>query len=482
MRVTGLELRPFQKRFLKGALAPGVDTAALSIPRGNGKTTLAAHLISRILDPDDPLFRAGTESVLLAASIEQARTCFRIARPWLEERGGYRIQDSATRASITHPATNTRLRVIGSKGKTAMGLVGTPYAIADEPGSWEVVGGQLMNDALTTAQGKPDSPLKLWLIGTIAPSVRGWWPDLLEGGSRGSTYVQLLQGERETWDSWHTIRRANPLANHFPEFRRKLLEERDDARRDSRLRARFLSYRLNQPSADESTMLLNVSDWEKTLARPVPERSGTPVVALDLGGGRAWSGAVALWPNGRTEALALAPGIPGVDDQEKRDRVPRGTYARLVDAGLVHLAEGLRVPPVADLVDRVRSEWGRPVALLCDRFRLNDLRDCAADLPVVPRVTRWSEAAEDIRALRRFALDGPLSVAEHSRDLLTVSLAAAQVQNDGSGNMRLVKRDPTNNTSRDDVVAALVLAAGAMDRWQRTPRPNASNFAVVGAA
>ena len=31
-----MELRAFQKRFLKGALADGVDVAALSIPRGNG--------------------------------------------------------------------------------------------------------------------------------------------------------------------------------------------------------------------------------------------------------------------------------------------------------------------------------------------------------------------------------------------------------------------------------------------------------------
>ena len=32
------ELRGFQKRFIRGALAPGIDVAALSIPRGNGKS------------------------------------------------------------------------------------------------------------------------------------------------------------------------------------------------------------------------------------------------------------------------------------------------------------------------------------------------------------------------------------------------------------------------------------------------------------
>ena len=101
----------------------------------------------------------------------------------------------------------------------------------------------------------------------------------------------------------------------FPESRETLLEERDDSRADTRLKAAFLSYRLNVPSLDESAVLLTVADWELITAREVPDREGRPVVGLDLGGGRAWSAAVAVWPNGRTEALAVAPGIPGVEQQ-----------------------------------------------------------------------------------------------------------------------------------------------------------------------
>ena len=39
-----LPLRPFQVRFLKRALRPEVRTVAWSMPRGNGKSTLAALL------------------------------------------------------------------------------------------------------------------------------------------------------------------------------------------------------------------------------------------------------------------------------------------------------------------------------------------------------------------------------------------------------------------------------------------------------
>ena len=294
-----IDLRPFQKRFIRQALKPGIDTAALSIPRGNGKSALAGHILTRVLDPDDVLFRPGTESVLGAASIEQARVVYRFVRADLEGRPGYRFLDSHTRIGVTHVPTNTRLRVISSNAKTAFGLVNTPYAVLDEPGSFEVVGGQLLWDAVQTAQGKPGSPFKIIIIGTLAPAMSGWWHDLVEDGSRGSTYVQALRGDPERWDSWHEIRRCNPLTAISADFRKKLLEERDEARKDSRLKARFLSYRLNVPSGDESTMLLTVDDWERVVGRPVPPREGRPITAYDLGGGRAWSAAVACWKNGR---------------------------------------------------------------------------------------------------------------------------------------------------------------------------------------
>ena len=462
-----MDLRPFQRRFLRGALAPGVDTAALSLPRGNGKSALAGYLIARILDPADPLFRAGTESVLCAASIEQARICFRFARETLEPSGEYRFLDSHTRIGLVHKATNTRLRVIGSNGKTAMGLVGCPWAVCDEPGAWEVNGGTLLHDAIMTAMGKPGSPLRALFIGTLAPAVSGWWHDLIDDGTHGSTVVHALRGDTERWDQWPEIRRCNPLTAISADFRRKLLEERDKARADSRLKARFLSYRLNVPSGDESTMLLTVDDWERVTARDVPEREGRPIVGVDLGGGRAWSAATAVWRNGRVEALACAPGVPGLDAQEKRDRVSPGTYRSLAAGGALRVAEGLRVQPPAELWRAVRDAWGGPEVIFCDRFRLPELQDAVNGTPVVPRVARWSEASEDIRALRKAALDGPLAVAPESRSLIAASLAVAMVKSDDQGSVRLSKRG-TNNCARDDVAAALVLAAGALSR---APKP-----------
>ena len=159
-------------------------------------------MLTRCLTPGDPLHVNGSEYLLCAASIEQARLCFRFVREWLEPTGEYRFIDSATRIGIKHLASNTSLRVLSSNGKTAMGIVNTRIAVADEPGSWEINGGHLMFDALVTAQGKPNSPLKLILIGTLSPMATGaghFWYDLIDDGTQGDVWVKTLQGDASKW-------------------------------------------------------------------------------------------------------------------------------------------------------------------------------------------------------------------------------------------------------------------------------------------
>lgn len=47
-----MELRRFQKDFLRHVLRPEIDVGVLSLPRGNGKSTFAGHIASRIMNPD----------------------------------------------------------------------------------------------------------------------------------------------------------------------------------------------------------------------------------------------------------------------------------------------------------------------------------------------------------------------------------------------------------------------------------------------
>ena len=466
-----INLLPSQRRFLSGALAPGVRTAALSLPRGEGKSTLAAYILERCMTPGDELFEEGAEYLLCAASIEGARHVYRPIRAELEPTGDYTFLDSQMRLGITHKPTNTKLRVMSSNAKTAFGIVGTPLLVADEPGAWEIVGGGLLHDAIQTAQGKPLSSLRVVYVGTMAPMAAPghWFYDLVDAGTQGSTFVQALVGDAETWDSWSTIRKVNPLKAKYAESRAVLLEERDAARRDSRLKARFMSYRLNVPTQDESALLLTVDDWKLVTARPVGLPAGKPVVGIDLGGGRAWSAAVAVWQSGRMEAIACAPGIPSIEDQERRDNVPSGVYGKLIESGALTLAHGLLVQPPSALWEAICDRWGVPVKIVCDRFRLNELRDTVGNAcGMEQRMTQWSSSSEDIRALRKICRDGPLSVDPGSRSLLVVSMSAALVQNDNAGNVRLIKKGH-DNKARDDVAAAATLAAGAFERASAAP-------------
>ena len=462
-----MTLRPFQKRFISGVLDPAVRRAVLSLPRGNGKSWLSGKLAADSLTPGGALWESGAENILLSGSFDQARYVYRFAKEFLGE-DDYIYLDSTNKMGIRHRPTGTRLLVRSSRAKGAFGIVGARLAIAEEPGAWDTIGGEMMNDALDTSLGKPNSQLRIVYIGTLAPSRSGWWHDLVEGGSGGSTYVQALKGDPKKWDQWPEIRRCNPLVEISDEFRKTLIEERDRARRDSRLRARFQSYRLNCPTGDEATMLLTVSDFKDLTDRTVPEREGQPIVALDLGKNRAWSAALALYSNGRVECRAVAPGLPNLEDQEQRDRVPRGTYQRLANEGVLVQAAGLRVPPAKKLIELVKETWGRPASLICDRFRLDELHDAGVPCRVIPRVSRWSEASYDIRALRSRTKDGPFAIARCSRSLLAASLAVAKVKNDDQGSTRLVKKD-TNNTARDDVAAAFVLAAGLFERTSSAP-------------
>ena len=65
---------PWQRRFLRGAFAPGAGVAALSVGRGNGKTALVAGIACAALE--GPLAVPRAETVIVAASFSQACIAF----------------------------------------------------------------------------------------------------------------------------------------------------------------------------------------------------------------------------------------------------------------------------------------------------------------------------------------------------------------------------------------------------------------------
>ena len=106
-------LKPFQRRFVARVLSPGIRRAALSLPRGNGKSWLAGYLASEALRPGGALFWAGDENVLLSGSFDQARYVYRFAKGLLGS-AGYAYQNNKQQMGINHLASGTRLLVKSS--------------------------------------------------------------------------------------------------------------------------------------------------------------------------------------------------------------------------------------------------------------------------------------------------------------------------------------------------------------------------------
>ena len=454
------KLLTFQRRFLRAAFAPGVEIAALSLPRGNAKSTIAARLLARSMRRGDPLFVEGADNKLIAGSHQQARVVFRLLRAELGE-DGYRYEDSNQSTKVLHLDTFTRVVVHGANAKTLLGFLGVRLLVVDEPAAVS----DEMWGAIVGSCGKTKTTILC--VGTIAPATSPhWWPALLARGSRPGVHVTLLQGDREKWSQWSTIKKANPISAVNPILKATLIRECAEAQRDDRLKSRFLSDRLNLPTKDETSELIAAHDWDRMLERAVPEREGSAVLAIDLGASRSWSAATLMWRNGRTEVYASVPGIPSLESQERRDGLTPGILQELVDCGVVGVSYGLRMADIDALLDLIPSDV-QIEAVVADRFALATLQDAVIERGYPDPefvINQWSTASTAIAAFRSCVLDGPMSMSQAGRLLASVSVSQASVESDSSGSTRMKKGHRRN---RDDVAQSLVLAAMLVVRWRR---------------
>ena len=198
------------------------------------------------------------------------------------------------------------------------------------------------------------------------------------------------------------------------------------------------------------------------MAREVPPRKFVrTIVALDLGSERSWSDRRGvLFKSGRSECYAVCPGIPDLESREKQDAMPRGMYKRLYEDGVLIIDEGRRVSRPKTLVDHLVSAGIEIDSIYCDRFVLGELTDAVAGRwPILPRVTRWSEASSDIAGFHQLVKDGPLSITPESRALARLGMSQAKVVSDDQGSVRLQK---SKGTDAHATMLPLPVKGGAM--------------------
>ena len=259
-----------------------------------------------------------------------------------------------------------------------------------------------------------------------------------------------------------------------PHLRRALEREHKVALGSDRAARTFRQYRLNLPGDPVDTQpLITSAEWARVCARAVPDCQAAPIVGLDLGGTRSWSAACSIWPSGRIEAWALAPGVPSLADQEREDHVHEGTYAELVKSGGLAVDVGRAVPGIERLLARIWA-W-EPLAIVCDNYRAPELHQVISGrVRIIERARSGGEATSNIQSLRSLLLDSEAGVSESSRALLGAAWAQTNLVVGPDGLARVTKLD--ERRSRDDAAAALLLAAGEQ---ARRPAPVELRGAVI---
>ena len=97
-------LRPWQREIVRGAYAPGVRTALISLPRANGKTALAAALAVAELFCGQP----SAEVLVVASDQRQANIALRMARRMIELNPSLRSGRRFTPTGSWFPRTTPR--------------------------------------------------------------------------------------------------------------------------------------------------------------------------------------------------------------------------------------------------------------------------------------------------------------------------------------------------------------------------------------
>ena len=143
-----------------------------------------------------------------------------------------------------------------------------------------------------------------------------------------------------------------------------------------------------------------------------------------------------------------------------------------------------------ELLREAAKRWGMPRSIVCDRWRLDELRDVLdsdRDLPwrrvrLVSRGQGFRDGSSAIHAWRQATIAGRVHPVKPAR-MLTHQLGEAVTLTDPAGNSKLARDSEGGRRSkaRDDVVAAALLAVEfGLPSEDDTPARRRSMFRIVG--
>ena len=461
-----------------------VRSAWIEIPRKNGKSTFASAISAVLLLADG---EAGAEVYNAAGSTLQAGRVFEDAKRMIMTSPAARKRVEPLKEVVRTPATGGILRVLSRVAETAHGL-NVSGAIIDEVHTLRLR--RPLVEAIETGVGARDQPLIIFITtadeaeeGTIYDEKHGYTRNVANGvitdpGHYGVIWAADKADDPFAEETWY---RANPGLGKSPTLaymRREALK----AESTPSYLPTFLRLSLNRRER-EQVKWLDLTKWDKLDAE---------VDRAALRGRRAWGGldlsavsdftAWAVWvesnrPGAELDLLARF-WIPEdrAEDLERKLQVPIG---RWVSDGLLTLTEGdvidytaVKSAIIGDCkhFDMQRVSYDRMFA----GQMVQELDAEVKGVQIVPIAQTYSGLSPACKELER--LVGAGLFRHGGNPILRWMASVVEVKNDGADNIRPVKPDRRQSSTRIDGIQAAVTGLDGIVRAAEKPTYRAMGF------
>ena len=479
-----VKLAPFQRQFVKGALADGINVAVLSIGRGNAKTALSAGIaLGAVMGKWDDQPRR--EIVIAARTRDQGRVGFDFVVGFMrslpdEEQALFKVRSSPRlEIEYTGGGGGHVIRVLAADGKSALGGAPT-LVLMDERGHWESDKGNNLEHALLSGIGKRGG--RALIISTSAADDAHPFSVWIDQEQEGVYRQEHRPPPGLPVDDLESLRIANPGAEHGIGANIEWLQaqaRRAIVRGGSTLTSFRLYNRNERVSGETRELLIESDEWLRCEAANVPPRQGQVVIGIDLGGSASMSAAAFYWPEtGRLECLGTFPARPSLLDRGQNDGVS-SRYVEMQQRGELTVLGDATVPVAPWLIEVLRHVEGQTVAAItADRYKQAELGEAidraGIRAPIVWRGQGFRDGGEDCERFRRAAFDGKVKTVQSL--LLRSAFADAVCLRDPANNLKLAK---ARSTGRIDAASATVLAVAEGARMTGRPAKASGGFLWV---
>lgn len=450
--------------------------AYIEVPKKNGKTETCGALSNYLLFGDGEL---GGQVYFAAVDRDQASLCYNVAAQMVEWSPALKRRSEIVRSTkrIWVPETGSFCRVLSGEVPNKHGL-NVSGCVIDELHAHP---NRELYDVLTQGAGDArEQPL--WFVITTAGYDRHsiCWElhekarQILNGTIEDPTFYPVLYGvpEDADWTDENEWAKANPSLGQIFTIDR-LREAYQSAKGNPVEENLFRRLRLNQWTASE-TRWMDIRQWDACNATAVELEGRDCYAGLDLSSTTDLSALSLVFPYDDHYRTLVHYWLPaeGVNDREKRDRVPYQLWAQ---QGWLTLTNG----PVIDYDDiqkalvEYRAKY-RILEVAYDRWGATKLQQTLTDAGFL--MVEFGQGYKSMSPpTKEFAsLVASKKLLHDGNPILRWNVDNTVVSTDPAGN---VKPDKSKATQRIDGVVATIMA---LDRALRNEHTGTSLYETQG--